>query len=131
MLGIARNDSCIENDDDIDILIDIKHKDQLNTIFKNKGFKFLYDKKTFYKIEIESTKPTIDFYFCTTIENGDFYDHWENVTWTNTKPFIQKKWNDVVLFLPNNYEAKLVGRYGTDWKIPQHSKGIFPRKTKL
>jgi len=49
------------------------------------------------------------------------------VTWSNChtpdKKLITYKWKDVTLYLPNNYENKLIRRYGPDWKTPKDTKG--------
>lgn len=131
LLGIVRNNSCINNDDDIDIIINIKHIAKLKEIFIKNKYKFIYDCKNFFKIEMEQNKPTVDFYFSNVDENNNFNDTWNQVIWTNAKPFIKKNWNDVSLVLPNDYEKKLIGRYGNDWKIPKQSKGINPPKKVL
>ena len=40
-------------------------------------------------------------------------------------------WNGTVLPIPNNYETKLINRYGKDWQTPQNSKGPQPPKTTI
>ena len=40
-------------------------------------------------------------------------------------------WNENILYLPFNYEKKLINRYGKNWRIPQNSKGPMPHKTIL
>ena len=32
------------------------------------------------------------------------------------------------LYLPFNYETKIINRYGENWKTPQNNKGPTPRK---
>lgn len=65
-------------------------------------------------------------------EKGNFHDTWENVIWSecyNEKnELIQRIWDGHILYLPHNYEEKLINRYGQDWKIPQNNKGPIPHK---
>ena len=127
LLGIVRNNSCIDKDDDIDIIIDIKQRELLNKIIKENNFKYLYNQKTFIKIELEKGMPTVDFYLADVDDDGNYNDTWENTIWSNVNELQEKEWNNVVLYLPNNYETKLENRYG-DWKIPKKSKGVIPKK---
>jgi len=41
LLGIHRENSCIQNDDDVDILIDIKDKDKVYKALKDAGFEIV------------------------------------------------------------------------------------------
>lgn len=117
LLGIIRNNSCIDNDDDIDIIIDKKYRTDLIKLFKTK----IYDnKKSFLQFKIDSIQ--VDFYLCNVIDD-DFHDNHENTIWKNCKPINYRKWNDVILNIPNNPEVKLKNRYGENWNIPQNSKG--------
>ena len=87
---------------------------------------------------IIKTDPTnrlssVDFYFADVDEQGNFHDTWEKVIWSNCfvedKQFILYDWNGTALPIPNNYETKLINRYGVDWQTPQDSKGPQPPKT--
>jgi len=129
LLGIIRNNSCVNNDDDIDIIIDIKNKININKIIKKYNYKIIVNKNNFYKIELQQNLPTVDFYFATVNKNNDFHDTWEKVVWSKCKPFIKKKWKNTTLNIPNNYETKLINRYGKNWRIPKNNyKGPKPRK---
>lgn len=127
LLGIVRNNSCIDKDDDVDIIIDIKQKDLLKQIIKENNFKYMVDNHSFIKIELEKDMPTVDFYLADVDNNGNYNDKWERTIWSNVYELQEKEWNNLVLYLPNNYETKLENRYG-DWKIPKKSKGINPKK---
>lgn len=124
LLGIIRENSCIDLDDDIDILIDIKHRNKLVQILKennytiNKYGRLTEDTKDIVKAR-QSGKPSVDFYFANIKDNGDYVDTWNDVIWTDCLPLQKKNWNDVVLYIPNNYEKKLIGRYGDDWNVPK------------
>lgn len=78
---------------------------------------------------------SVDFYMASNDGKGNFKDIWENVTWSecyNEKnELIQHMWNENILYLPFNYEKKLINRYGKNWRIPQNSKGPMPHKTIL
>ena len=128
LLGIVRENSCINQDDDIDIVININQEEILKKLIADNKFKYIANKPgLFCKIEIEADHPTVDFYLAVVDSKGNFNDRWEQTTWSNVYDLIPKEWNDVELFLPNNYETKLENRYG-DWKTPQKSKGVVPKK---
>lgn len=116
LLGITRNNSCIDNDDDVDIVINRKYKKDLKKLFKSKKIV----RNNFLQFKIDSI--LVDFYLCNVIHD-DFHDSHENTIWKNCKPINYHKWNGVILNIPNNPEVKLKNRYGEDWKIPKNSKG--------
>lgn len=126
LLGIVRNESCINNDDDIDIIFDIKYKDKLLEVLEKKNYKIImniYSKtlepttNIFIKVG-KDNQPTIDFYFA--ISNNDVYhDLWENIYWGESTPFVIKPWKNTILLLPKNAESKLKTIYGDDWKTPR------------
>ena len=119
LLGIIRNNSCINNDDDIDIIIDINQKEKIYKIISDYNYKTIVNNKTVCKIEIIQDQPTVDFYFSTVNIKDEFHDTWNKLIWTDVKPFITKEWNNVILVLPNNYEKKLENIYGNDWMLPK------------
>lgn len=142
LLGIIRNNSCIDGDDDVDIIINITHYEKLKEILIKNGFIIEYGYGINNSNNILKTKETdeycsVDFYCATVDTNGNFIDKWEKVIWTlcyqdvASKNFIQKEWNGLTLNIPNNYINKLIGRYGGNWQIPQQSKGVQPRKKLL
>ena len=129
LLGIVRENSCIQGDDDLDVMINCDYQ-HLRSVFEKRGFIFMEGK---YGIKnpdtILKTKPTqefasIDFYMCNVNESGDFHTPWHGVISTNSyievnnKSLIKSPWNNTTLNMPNNYEQKLVNMYG-DWKTPQ------------
>jgi hypothetical protein len=131
LLGIIRNNSCIENDDDIDIIIDINEKNKLDKLCTDLKPQYIYKRNNFYKIEVLKGQPTIDFYLSNVIKDNNkinYNDSWENVIWSDVMPFVKHEWKDVVLNIPNNAELKLISRYGDDWKTPKQSKGVLPKK---
>ena len=94
LLGIIRNNSCIDIDDDVDIIIDKKHTKQLLRLVKRHKFKFIIKTNAIIKIELEPDIPTVDLYLSNVNNHGDFYDTHNNVIWSNSKPF-QKKYGEV------------------------------------
>lgn len=125
LLGIIRNNSCIEKDDDIDILITIKNKYLIDMIIEKYNFKMHLKRKNFYSIYMNSNSPLIDFYFCEVDNVGNYADNWENVVWTNVNPIKKINWNNTILNIPNDYEKKLINRYGENWRTPIHNyKGV-------
>lgn len=147
LLGIVRNNSCIEHDDDIDIICNINERSRLIEILEKNNFKLFTDDdlnpgpksfkdgivKTFGTEEYVS----IDFYFAD-VKDGSYFDRWEYVDWTNCyineeKEFVKYKWNDRVLNLPNDAELKLERRYGKNWRTPlrKHAGGNGNRHVPL
>jgi len=139
LLGIVRNNSCIENDDDIDIMI-LKSPntyDKLSSILKTNNFVMDYGyniktSKNIIKTKTNERFTSVDFYFCDKNDKNDFKDLWNGVTWTNcydkNQKLIQKEWYDTTLYLPNDYVKKLEKRYGKQWKVPMKSKGNWGAK---
>lgn len=84
------------------------------------------------KTKCNNNYCSVDFYMATTDGKGNFDDTWEKVIWSNcyneNNELIQYIWNENILYLPFNFEIKLINRYGENWKIPQNNKGPVPRK---
>lgn len=140
LLGIIRENSCIHNDNDIDIVIKKDNYDNLKKILEDNEFKIEYGRKINDSRDILKTKATniyasIDFYMADVDEEGNFYDPWEDVIWSNcydnNNKLLEKKWKELTLYIPNNYIEKLENRYGLNWKTPQKSRGPTPRKKKI
>lgn len=135
LLGIIRDNSCIENDDDIDIIFNKNDYHKIKDILIENNLKITYDynnKKIFLKTLRDDNYTSIDFYGAILDNKGGFYDTWEKVIWSNClnekNELNSISWNDLNIPIPYNHEIKLVKRYGSDWKIPKQSKGIKPRK---
>lgn len=134
LLGIVRENSCIEGDDDVDIIIDKNHYDVVKQLLveKNIEIDFGHGRKLL-KTKKNKDYCSVDFYMASIDEKGNFNDNWENVIWSecykeNTK-LIEYVWNENTLYLPFNYEQKLINRYGENWRIPHNGyKGPTPRK---
>lgn len=128
LLGIVRENSCVEGDNDLDIMINCDYQ-QLRNVFEKRGFIFtsnfgINNSKTILKSEPTEEFGSFDFYMCNVNEFGDFHTPWHGVISTNSyidvnnKLLINFLWNDIILNMPNNYEQKLSNMYG-DWKTPQ------------
>jgi hypothetical protein len=129
LLGIVRNNSCIEGDDDIDIIIDKNESNKLHDLIKKKNYNYdNHNKTNFTRILLSDDLAPVDFYIATK-EKNNFNETWEKVIWTNVFPLTKKKWEkNCILNIPNNYETKLEGRYGKTWKEPKNWKGPKPAK---
>jgi phosphorylcholine metabolism protein LicD len=133
LLGIVRNNSCINNDDDIDIIIDKKESNKLHKLIKKK-YKYVVGKKEYHtnfikiNLGVGLNNIIVDWYVADKKDNN-YNDTWDKIVWSNVYPFKKKKWNNVILNLPNNYKKKLENMYGNDWKIPRQWKG--PKNIKV
>ena len=132
LLGIIREDSCIDGDDDVDIIINDIYYDELKTSLEKNGFEIEYgygigNSRKILKTKERTNNCSVDFYMASVDKNGNFNDGWEKVVWSNcyneSNNLVEYLWNDVKLQLPFNSETKLAKRYGNDWKIPKQYKG--------
>lgn len=134
LLGLVRENSCIDNDDDIDIIIEKSNYDIIKKILIENNFKLEPNIKKCklkfkYIIKTQSTSDysSIDIYMGD-YNNKNVKDLWNNLTIndcfldTENKTFIEKKWNGQNIYYPNNYERILINRYGKDWKIKKNKK---------
>ena len=132
LLGLVRENSCIDKDDDIDIIIEKSNFDILTKLLIENNFKLEYGYDIKNSKHIIKTKTTSD-YSSIDIYMGDYNnenvkDLWNKLTIrdcysdTENKTFIEKKWNGQKIYYPNNYERILINRYGNDWKIKQDKK---------
>ena len=138
LLGIVRDNSCIHGDDDVDIIIDKNNYDLVKRLLAEKNIEFEYGYGIGASKNILKTKSTqdycsVDFYMAFIDEHGNFNDIWERVIWSKcyneNNSLIKYVWNENVLFLPFNYEQKLINRYGDTWRQPRHNyKGPDPKK---
>jgi hypothetical protein len=137
LLGIIRENSCIDGDDDIDIIINKIYYDTIKSLLIANDFKIEYgyginDSKNILKTKEREGYSSIDFYMVDVDNNGNFNDKWNGVIWSNCyndkKKLIKYNWNTIELQIPNNYKSKLINRYGDTWYIKQNTKGPTPRK---
>jgi phosphorylcholine metabolism protein LicD len=132
LLGIVRDDSCIDGDDDIDIVIHKRNHDKLTRILIENGFKirnigFRQGHEKYIIKTNASHFSSIDIYMAD-FENGNVYDIWNNLNIKDCflddflETFIELKWRGTTLYLPNNYLRILKNRYGDKWYIKQDKK---------
>lgn len=142
LLGIVRNKSCIDGDDDIDIMCDINDYQKLKDILDKEGFEFDYgyginESKFIIKTKESRDLVSIDFYMAIADKKGNFNDLWEKVIWSNcyvkdTEKFLKINWQNTTLNLPNDYLKKIKKRYGFFWRIPQKKNTKYKKnRTKL
>ena len=119
LLGIIRDGSCIEGDDDIDIMIN----NDFLTLRKKLHYEFSFHKEShlgtttdIIKTKVEGHKKhfaSCDFYICSK-ENDTYFNAWQNVEVKNVE--LEKiSWNGVVLNVPKNSE-KLLEKLYSNWK---------------
>jgi len=141
LLGIVRENSCIDGDDDNDIMCDIRDHNKIKAVLTNNGFTFedhgrLHNSKYILKTKETSDYSSVDFYMAKVDAHGNFKDTWNNTTWSNcytsdTHKLIEYKWQDSVLYLPNNFITKLKNIYGDDWRIPRYSKSFKHKRERF
>lgn len=121
LLGIVRENSCIQGDDDLDIMIHCDYQ-HLRNAFEKRGLIFMQGKHgiknpdTILKSEPTQEFCSFDFYMC---ENnmGDYLSGWQNVIVKDVQ-IEKKEWNSVLLNLPNDPIPKLEKMYGGNWRTP-------------
>jgi hypothetical protein len=140
LLGIIRDNSCIDGDDDIDIIIDKSNYNVIKQLMIKNNINIEYgygiNRSTdFLKTKETNDYCTVDFYMASIDKKGNFNDKWENVIWSEcynkNNELIKHMWNENILHLPFNYEKKLINRYGENWRTPRNTKGPTPRKRVL
>ncbi len=120
LLGVTREDSCIDGDDDVDICISKEHWDDLYDPLMKKNMltqNTYYIRENFICTRKTEKLAQVDFYVCDVNELGDFNDTWEKVVWAGcyneegnlpTASFQGRKVN-----VPHNKIDKLECRYGS------------------
>ncbi|WP_269615884.1 LicD family protein [Prochlorococcus marinus] len=132
LLGIIRKNSCIENDDDIDIICDNKDFHKLKKVLKENNITLEYvpgnnGSKKIIKTKETVSLSTIDIYMAEKKEKGSYLDLWENILWEaclsyDNNKFIKKEWKGIIINLPYNNTYMLEKIYGPLWKYPIRSK---------
>lgn len=121
LLGIVRENSCIQGDDDLDILINCDYQ-HLRSAFEKRGFIFMEGKHgiknpdTILKSEPTQEFGSFDFYMCET-KGKNYFTPWQNVEVQNVE-IESKKWRSEQINLPKNPESILKKIYGQTWQTP-------------
>ena len=122
-LGVTREESCIDGDDDVDICISTEHWDDLYDVLMKKNMltqNTYYIRENFICTRKTEKLAQVDFYVCDVNEDGDFDDTWEKVVWAGcyneegnlpTATFQGREVN-----VPHNTIEKLEARYGSTWR---------------
>lgn len=133
LLGLVRENNCINGDDDIDIIIHKSHYDTVKNILILNNFELTYSfginnsRYILKTVPMDHKYSSIDIYFG---EFGDDYvfDLWNKLKINNcyldktNQTFVKANWAGQTLYLPNNYTRILANRYGEDWKIKKDKK---------
>ena len=146
LLGYTRENNIIKNDDDIDIYVDLKFRDEIIKIFQNSELNFdlckIPNLTPFFlqgSRELGNEKTYVDFYFFENNEQLSFIKEKHNFSGrsyleTNTMhipkeiiyPIKPGKLRDLNIFIPNNPNECCQFLYGNDWKTPlSKSKDYF------
>jgi phosphorylcholine metabolism protein LicD len=140
LLGLVRENSCIDNDDDIDIIIDKSNYDIVKKLLIKNNVKIEYGygigkSRNILKTCDTSIYSSIDIYMGD-FKDGNVFDIWNRLNIIDcfldkkNETFIENNWNGQKIYYPNNYERILLNRYGIDWgikkdvKIPQYMKNL-------
>lgn len=120
LLGIFRENSCIEGDDDLDIMINCDYQ-KLRSTFEQEGFTFtsaygLRNSDAMLKTEPCNEYASSDFYMCET-KGKNYFNSWQNVEIQDVE-ILSKEWRSTRINLPKNCEYILEKLYGTNWRIP-------------
>lgn len=133
LLGLVRENSCIDGDDDIDIIIDKNYYDDVKKLLVKNGFKIEHghgigkDTRKILKTKNTSTYASIDIYMGE-FSDKDVFDQWNRLNIRNcfldnkNKTFVEREWEGQIVYIPNNYKRILINRYGEDWHIKKDKK---------
>jgi phosphorylcholine metabolism protein LicD len=125
LLGYSREESFIEKDDDIDVIIDNKYLTSLQKYCKNNSTKYNItigiNRNGILQLFYKNIGP-FDIYFYKDVPNtNNIYLEWENnVMFDKNDLFELKKIKlyDFDIYIPKNNEQILTEIYGNDWRIP-------------
>lgn len=138
LLGFTRENNILKNDDDIDIYVDIKFRENILKLFQNSELIFDLSKKPNLgpyflqgKRIIKNETTYVDFYFYEDqvmkeflIERNNFSGAWKqksnamHVPRHIIYPIRKSKLQDIKIFIPNKPIECCEFLYGKDWKIP-------------
>lgn len=120
LLGIVRENSCIEGDDDLDLMINYDYQ-KLRSIFEKEGFTFTSDfgiknPDTILKTEPCDKYASFDFYM-SSVEGKNYFSQWQNIEFQNIE-INTKAWKSTYINLPKSPEFILEKLYGSTWQTP-------------
>ena len=129
LLGMARNGSFIEHDDDVDMSF-IVHRDSINDI--SDDFYFVYDKliENGFSVKLVNTGqfflkpkgnelPGVDIFISWYTSSKEFYTYFGVGGPLEDRPtFCRRELENEMVLTPDRYEQILELTYGKDWRIP-------------
>ena len=142
LLGLVRQGQPIEGDDDVDVLVNKKHFNEVKSIVERLNFK-IHDKKfpntTKHFLQalgkIEETNVVIDFYFYDAESDPEFILEYWNQNGTVDKkdsilkipkalifPLTKKFYDDLEIYIPQHSEVICEYLYGSKWRIPMSQR---------
>ena len=133
LLGIVRENSCIEGDDDLDIMINCDYQ-TLRSTFEREGFIFtskygIKNPDTILKTEPCDKYASFDFYM-SSVEGKNYFSQWQNIEFQNIE-VETKVWRSTHINLPQDAEIILEKLYGATWRTPiKYTSADQARKTK-
>ena len=132
LLGLVRENSCIDNDDDIDIMMNKDNYNEVKKILIRNNFTLEYsyginnskniNSKNIIKTKTTSRYASIDIYMVD-FNDGGVSDVWNGSIITDCfldkekQTFIERNFNGQKIYYPNNYKRILINCYGTDYNI--------------
>jgi len=134
LLGVVRNGSCIDGDDDIDIMIDRAFVPEIKQKLDMLGIELQINHSGILKTRETDLFASVDFYCCY-VDGATFTDPWERAIWLECRDqygnIPTASFGNHVVNIPFGATSKLEARYG-DWKTPANTKlgGTSPRKLK-
>ena len=122
LLGYVREYNFIKNDDDIDVLIDYKKKEDVYKVIRKKKLRINEQKEYFVQLYKNNIGP-FDIYFYE-IKNEYIHIPWMNAKYPTTIifPLQNTYYKTENIKIPHNPVAFLESYYGKDWRIPQQKK---------
>ena len=127
LLGLHRDKSCIEGDDDIDVLVcDEWYKPLLRAVARMDPKEGAFvaagsPQPSWLRFELANGCP-IDLYMGARGPSGNLHDPWNQVLWSRVLPSQAMKWRGKTLQVPRHLEDKLRAAYGETWRVPQSRK---------
>lgn len=126
LLGLIRENNCIDGDDDIDIIVEKKNYKKIKNLLLTHNLEIENYDNRILKTKETNEYASIDIYMADYNEDNIF-DLWNKLTIQNCylnkkKKFIEIKWKGEKVYIPNNYKKILVNRYGNDWMIKKNEK---------
>lgn len=138
LLGLVRENSCIDGDDDIDIMVNIKDKSKVVKAMSDLNLKNSDSGEHFLQFTYRIGKNPVlaDFYFFeergdVIVEKWNFYgkEFHENYNiHYNMKdifPLKELDWNGIKINIPNDPESIVRYCYGEQWNVPKNKNNDY------